>query len=1015
MRAFRKSLLASTIVAGIMAATPSLAFTQTQDTEDQASDKKEEKAATVADVIVTGSRIRRTEYSSSQPVQIITSEEAVLEGTVDTAEMLQGSTIAGTAGQINNYFTGYITTGGPGVNTLSLRGLGANRTLVLLNGRRAGPAGVRGTVGPMDLNVIPSSMIERVEILTDGASSIYGSDAVAGVVNIITKTNMDGGNITAYASQPFESGGEEINFSAAFGKSWDRGYFSVGAEYYERTAILFGDRKNFQCPQNVFYADPDLKIRADPLDPRTGDYKCTSTAAELLTLYVDGGAGGTIDYRPISSGVAGGGLLGCDKAGYEQVRVFALGMGGCALPSTAPAGYTASEWSEVLKNYYVRGPLHSDRYNSRTAVSPATRTSVFAFAGYDLTPTTELYGELLLNRRESSQNSWRQLWVTIPSAHPKVPAALRTVTAANGTTYNVSHVEPTLLLNTHQEQTVDYARVVAGIRGSLNIGRGWDWDLAYQYSRSDGDYGSTFFYNDRVLAASSFTTFAQLATGCNVARLKTATACPTGGVDFFSPSVVAQGIMSPEDQAFIVGYEMGNTIYEHQYLEGLITGELFDLPAGSVGIAVGFQVRKESINDMPGLQERSGNYWGSTAAGNTVGEDTIKEIFAEIEVPLLKDVTLFDNLTLNLSGRTSDYDSYGSNSTYKVGLNWAITPEYRIRASKGTSFRAPALYELYLADQTSFAGQSAVDPCRSWGLSTNELLRKNCAAAGIPDNHGTLVSESATITTGGGLGILKPETAESISVGFIWTPSFADLSIAVDYFDIEITDQVQSLTAGSIVSGCYLSENFPNDPLCSLFVRNGAGTPQERPYEIISVSSSYVNIARQLSRGFDVNARYAKEFSFGDMTLNARVSYITEWESQLRTASAPTNHLDQIGNPDWVATLTARFDRGDWTVFWSTDIVDEVDNDRFYTSNAGTFLGTPVYYQRTVDTYLMHNASVRKRFDKWTLQAGIRNIFNEDAGITSASGGGRGAGNVPLTSQYDYSGRRGFLSISKSW
>ncbi|MBN9466368.1 TonB-dependent receptor [Brevundimonas sp.] len=1009
MNLSKQTLLTTTFIAGLAAFAPSLAAAQSkpapQNTTSQAA---HDESTEVETVVVTGSRIRRTEYSSTQPVQIITSEEATLEGLVDTTEILQGSTIANTATQINNYYTGYVTTGGPGVNTLSLRGLGANRTLVLLNGRRAGPAGARGTVGPTDLNVIPSSLIERVEILTDGASSIYGSDAIAGVVNIITKQNFDGGAVNAYVSQPLEKGGEEYNINANYGWTFDRGYFSIGADYYERKALLFQDRDTFACPQNVVYWDSALNQRADPVDPKTGTYKCTSTAAELLTLYVNGGAGGTIDYAPVTGAVAGGGPRGCDLAGYQQVRVFATGFGACALPTAAPAGYTAAQWSQVLRDYYARGPLHSDRYGTRTAVSGVTRTSISAFGGFDLTPKTEIFGELLLNRRESSQNSWRQMWAAIPSAHPRVPVELRNV---NGTP--ISHVEPTLLLNSHNDQQVDYARGVLGIRGSLDIGRGWDWELVGQYSRSEADYGSTFIYNDRFLAATSFTTMAQLTSGCNTALLKTATACPTGGVDFFSPSVVAKGELRPEDAAFLLGYESGTTIYEHKYIEGLISGELFDLPAGSVGLALGFQVRQEKLDDLPGLQERTGNYWGQTAAGHTVGEDTIKEAFAELEVPLLKDMPFFNTLTLNLSGRYSDYKSYGDNSTYKVGLNWAITPEYRIRASKGTSFRAPALYELYLANQTGFQAQASIDPCRSWGLSTNELLRKNCAAAGIPDNHGTLVSSSALVTTGGGLGILKPETADSFSVGFIWTPSFVNLNVALDYYEVEIQDQVQALTAASIVNGCYLSENFPNDPLCQLFKRNGAGP--DRPYEITAVNSSYVNIARQYSEGLDLNARYRKEFGFGDLTLNARFSYILKWESQLRTASVPNNNLDQIGSPDWVGSVSARFDKGDWTVFWNTDIVDSVNNDRFYASNTGTFLGQPIYYNRKVDTYLNHSASVRKTFDKWQLQVGVRNLFDEGPTITSASGGGRGAANVPLSSQYDYLGRRVFMNISRTW
>lgn len=1028
-----KFLLTTTMAAGLLFGLPAWAQNASTPAQPAETDQvetttqPEEEADEDSDrVVVTGSRIRRNEFTSTQPLQIITAEEATLEGLVDTAEILQNSTVAATAGQINNYFTGFVTVGGPGVNTLSLRGLGAQRTLVLLNGRRAGPAGSRGQVGPTDLNVIPSSLIERVEILTDGASSIYGSDAVAGVVNIITRENLDGGFVTGYTNQPFEAGGEEMNFSIGQGWRFDQGYLSVSADYYERSPLLFGDRDSFECPQQwLFNADGS---QADAIDPDTGRAACSSTGAELVTLYFAGGAQGASDYAPDINAVAGGGPLGCDMNGWRHIRVFVTGHGAdCWLPSSrASAPWQAPDtvsYNALLKQYAGRSAIgtHSDRYDSRTAVSPVKRMSFSAFAGYDITPNTEVFAELLLNRRESEQETWRQWWRVISSLHPRNPFPASMFDPLLGVNLPISFVEPTLLINSRNEQTVDYARAVAGIRGQLDFGSGWDWELVGQFSRSEAEYGGTFIYNDRTLAATSFATLAQAQAGCNTTRLTTATACPTGGIDVFSPGVVGQGKLRPEDAAFLLGWGVGNTVYEHKYVEGLISGELFSLPAGPVGMALGFQLREESIDDLPSLQERSGNYWGSSSAVQTVGEDTIKEVFAEFEIPVLRDVPLFHELTANLSGRVSDYDTYGDNSTYKVGLNWAVTPDVRVRASQGTSFRAPALYELFLGNLTNFGFGQASDPCRNWASATvaNPVRDANCAAGRpgegpLPGAFPTLPTSSATVTVGGGVGVLQPETADNFSAGIIWTPSFIDFNVALDYFNIEINDQVAQFGAANIVNACYNSENFPNDPLCTLFTR-APGTDPTRPYEILTINDSYVNVARQANEGIDLTGRYTQDLGFGDLTVNARASYILNWESQLRNASIPNELHDRIGNPEWVANMNARLDMGDWTYFWAANFVPETDNQKFFASRTATYFGATVNPVRAVDFYQTHDLSARVKFDDLTIQFGIQNVFDESPNYISASSAATRVGNFPLSSQYDYLGRRGYLSLSYAW
>jgi iron complex outermembrane recepter protein len=846
-------------------------------------------------------------------------------------------------------------------------------------------------------------------------------------VNIITRQNLEGGQANFYANMPFESGGEEYNISLSHGWRFNRGYISASADYYERRPLLFGDRDAFACPNDVVYTDASRSTRADVIDPDTGQFKCMSFGAEMVSLYLANQEGtgyiGAIDFSPDAGAGIGGGPIGCDIDGWRQDRTFFSGFQGCALPAGAPAWFSGSqsEWNQVLRTYAGRSARHSDRYASRTAVSPVTRSTINLFGGYDLTPTTEVFAEFMFNRRESSQNSWRQWWGVIDSRHPRNDQFDFVTDPRTGLQYEVWDVEPTLLLNSRAEQTVDYYRFLGGLRGQLDFARGWDWELVFQASRSDADYGGNFIYADRIAAATELFTAAHFASGCNPSLLTTAADCPAGGVDFFSPAVVGQGQLRPEDEAFILGYEFGNTVYDHQYIEGVMSGELFDLPAGPIGAAFGFQIRYESINDQPGEQERAGNYWGSSSAVQTVGSDTIREAFAEFEIPAVRGVTLIEELTFNVSGRFSDYDSYGSNSTYKVGGNWALSSAFRIRSSFGTSFRAPALYELYLGDQTNFGFGQASDPCRNWGLSTNPIIQQNCAIGRpgegpLPAEFPAQPTSSATVTVGGGLGVLEAETAETFTAGFVWTPSFFDFSAALDYYQVEIENQVGRFSPAGIVNACYTSENFPDDPFCTLFTRAPASHPT-RAYEILTINDSYVNIANQTNEGIDLNVRYGHEFSFGDLTLNGRMSYILNWEEQLFPDAPVTKLHDRIGNPRWVARVNARFDRGDWTGYWSTDIVSSVDNNHLFDEETGTYFGDTVYFQRAVDTYITHSASVRRGFDKWSVQAGIQNIFDTYPNITSSSGGGRatGWGNVPRQSQYDILGRRGYINITRSW
>ncbi|WGM40251.1 TonB-dependent receptor [Caulobacter sp. NIBR1757] len=1000
----RKFLLGTTLIAGLSAAAlvaPTVAMAQpaAAPAAAPAADDEDEEEADVSALVITGSRIKRSEFNSSAPIQVITSEQSSLEGLVDTAEILQQSSVAAGSFQVNNQLTGFVTDGGPGANTISLRGLGATRTLVLLNGKRVGPAGTRGTVGPVDLNVIPNSIVERFEILKDGASSIYGSDAVAGVINIITKSNLDGLELNVYGNVPFEEGGEQYRGSIAWGKTWDRGYLNASLNYQESKILRRSQRDDTACAADYLRIGGRGGPRADyantdPSQEAPDAIKCYGLFSRVLRTT---NAFGDLIYK--DPGVV---YPAFNAAGNNAPAAITFGgvtydlarQGRANRPETFPYGH-----------------YDDDLYGRQSILSPVKNTSFYASGGFDILPSLELYGEFLFNKRESAQFGARQFFPSVNPRNPAIPDIFKTVAqggvAAQTGYFNPagSNLLPLIPFRSDRSQEVNYWRTVVGIRG--DIGR-FSWDVFYQHSDSDAEYHNYSIYNDRTVALTGAVRCNQAAitiSGGNCADLP-------NGIDWTSQRIL-EGNFTQAELDFLTFDAVGNTTYKQDLVEASFSGDLFNLPAGPVGAAFGITARKDEIDDTPDDNEQAGNFWGSSAAGHTFGDDTVTEVFAEFEVPILKGLPGIESLDLQLSGRYTEYDSYGNGDTYKVGLNWQITPAWRIRATKGTSFRAPALYELYLANQTSFTNQGAIDPCITYETDPNPNIQANCAAAGVPVGYTAAGSSSALVITGGGAGILDAETSEAYTVGVIWTPSFIDLSVAVEYFDFLVSDEVRQFGSANILNQCYSESTTGGtltSPFCSLFTRNGPGAAL-RPNEVISVNNSYVNIAEQVNRGIDLTIRYTHEFDFGRLTFDSQFTWQTKDTTSL-LGGVTEDYNGTTTEPDFTGNMSLRFDRGDWTVFWNTDMIGkQSDTDQFGSDVfSSTRYGTTVYYKQYNEFTAYHSLSVRKKMDDWTFASGIQNVFDERPPAQSA--GQFRAGTAALN-LYDMRGRRVFFSVTK--
>jgi iron complex outermembrane receptor protein len=975
-------------------------------------------------IVVTGSRLRQTAFTSASPVGVITAEEATLEGLANTAEIIQQTPSTGGAFQINSQLTGFVTTGGPGVQTIGLRGLGPERTLVLLNGHRIGPAGTRGTVGPVDLNVIPSSLIQRIEILKDGASSIYGSDAVAGVVNFITREDFDGIELNVYSNFNEWGGGESQRASGAWGTTWNGGYFNVGAEYYQQEILRVSDRDDLACAADyLFLADP----RGHPGLPPVGDrvdypntdpgqqhgddtYKCHNLFTRVLqsTWLNPPGQAGLVtmnlmyaDPGVVYPGVAGGnnspvpGMVRQRRGGFPQTFPYA----------------------------HMDAPV-----DARTsAISPFELMTVAGNLGLDLGDWAELYGEFMWHRRESEQIAARQFF---PSVHPLNP----------GNTIGVpvlAFMTPVIPAPFDWDQQVTYTRALAGLRGDIGD-TGWTWDVYVQASHSDADYGGDIIMNDRVLAVTGTVACDQAAitvSGGNCSNL----AAPIPWTD----ARILNGDFNANERAWLFMHEYGNTTYDQRLIEASFTGPLFELPAGSVEVAIGAAYREEAIDDSPGVNEANSNLWASSSAGRTFGEDSVREVFAEANIPVLADMPLFESLDFTLSGRLVEYESYGEGDTYKLGLNWRILPDWRIRASTGTSFRAPALYELYLADQTSFLNQNQVDPCILWEDSSDPQIQANCAAANVPLNYTGGGTSGVTIFTGGGAGQLRAEESEAQTLGVVWTPSggtLEGLSVAIDYFDFVVNDEITTFGPSNIVAACYQSANGPafgnTDPFCALFDRNGDGfggpDGPAGANAIQTINNNYVNVAHQGNRGIDAVVRYQRDIGPGEFTFSGEATFMFEDVVQIFLGGIVNDYLGTtqlFRGPEIMARAQLIYDWQDWTASWTTNYIGEGSDDAVFggdvfastayctTTPCNAATAPLVRWEQSVSPITYHDFAIRRRFENEngadiSILLGMKNIFDERP--PSQSSGQFRRGTAALNG-YDLIGRRAFFNVAVAW
>jgi iron complex outermembrane receptor protein len=803
------------------------------------------------EVVVTGSRIARDEYSSAAPLQTFDIQSARQVGVTSISELLQRSTIANgqqlngelntNAGNSNASEAPAI--GGVGSANISLRGLGPERTLVLVNGRRLGSSGVRGAPAQPDINLLPMNMVERIEIITEGASSVYGADAVAGVVNVILRDQFDGLEVSLNGEIPADDGGEITQFSFITGASNDRANFVVSGEYFDRTRVTAGSR--YDCPRDT---EIDASGNVTSLcfngffDNSVFELSGLGSGDSPFIWYTPGSSDtGIPNWSGATAAAPDPALPGGSERADDRDRVFFL-------PEY-------SDWDERLAS---------------DLVMPMERFSVVALGSYQpegLGGDDEFYFEsYYMNRQLTNNATHEQIFPTVPAMIPQEDAngnivvepvdlfwaadqndpnqflddgvtpnpnfgmcdATASPTPVAGSAFPCAGVlmtaagEPILVDNPlspfastaipivtledipqRRNVELEHFRFVGGLRGDLT-GSQWfsdheiAYDLSVSYDRGIG-FESRKILNESNLSL-SIDTLRLNAAGEPICGVNSAdlfgfvTPANCVPVRMFAPSIYTGGVTgegtfsSDAEREFLLGTRTNRTVVEQTLFSGFLTGNLVELPAGPLGFALGLEHRIDSIDSAADFLGVNGGVAAENplTEGESRGRRNLFDAYAEVNIPV------FETFGFEAAGRYTKESNFGSETTYRVRATFRPTDWVSASASFGTSFRAPNLREQFLADQFSGVGGDS-DPCAIPDAANvggvydptmdtrSQTVIDNCIQDGAdPTILGLTASTTIPVTVGGNPQDLVAETSESLTATLQFTPQISD------NFDLDI-------------------------------------------------------------------------------------------------------------------------------------------------------------------------------------------------------------------------------------
>ncbi|PPU09078.1 TonB-dependent receptor domain-containing protein [Xanthomonas arboricola] len=736
---------------------------------------------------VTGSRIKRADVETSQPVFSMSRQQIESQGLTSIGDVIQNISSGGSALNSN------VNNGGNGETRVNLRNLGSNRTLVLVNGRRW--VGGTGLGGAVDLNTIPTAAVERIEVLKDGASTIYGSDAISGVVNIILRQNFDGAEANAYFGQYDKGDGSRESYDFTIGSTGDRWHATLGVGYVKEEPVWAGDREISSVP--VFGA----------------------VAGTGNSTTIPGGRFGI--FGPTGTSATGTPTFGATR--FNGTPGFSITNDG----GTTSRNYTAADSYNFAPANYL--------------VTPQERKSVFADAGLSITDNVRFKTTVTYNERESSQ-ILAPMPVVLGRSAPGTNGADIVISANN--IYNNTGRDIDYIQYRAEEtggriftQNVKTFGFSGAFEGDFEVGqRFFNWEAGMFYGKNDQTDRTTGLFNISALRNALGPSFVDAG---GVARCGTAASTIDGCVPMNMLS--GPGSLTPE----MLGYAGFNAHdlygYEQKTYFGNIGGELFDLQGGAFAFPFGAEHREESGFDDPDALINSGDTTGNARTA-TNGGYKLDEAYLELAVPLLADLPGAQLLDFSLATRYSDYSNFGDTTNSKFGFRWKPITDLMIRGNWSQGFRAPSINELFQGVSDTF--EDVRDPCAG-SFSDGSVNGTRPGSCGAVPAYAQANPQVRTAT--GGNPNLQPETSTSKTLGFVFSPSWVTgLDISLDWWNIEIEDAIDTQTVQETLDSCYLA-GIAN--ACSLIQREPTG-------EVSNLLAVPNNIAKIEAEGYDLTVGY---------------------------------------------------------------------------------------------------------------------------------------------------------------
>jgi len=974
------------------------------DTEAQKTKAKENKEG---DIVVVGSRIRRGTRDVSQQVQIIKPEDAERTGRTTLREMLQSNMVTGGGDQNISTLNLVLVDGGPGVANISLRRQGPGRTLVLLNGRRLAPAGVGGSVSSADLNTVPTAIIAQTQILKDGASSIYGSDAIAGVVDIITRKRVEGYELSSVVNVGEEAGGEMYRISTVGGYSTDRFNLTFGVDYNVSKELEFGDRKNYRCPTSYV-----IDITSKNPVPGSGDYIDPATGKPLCWGLDSGG----VMHNFLATQARLPGVSGTNKPGLFTIWVPNPNI------TEGIAGMEGVNNSTV--EGFFKTPFFDPDMLKSSIMGESKAVVAMASATYDLQALgdAELYLDLLGSERRYFHDFYEgEEYIYYVEGSPLIPEDWvidpESYSDSNEITGDQNIMAKAKIFTglKRSKNRVRFWRASGGIRGDMPL-PGWRYDMTYTFSRSDAWEKMPARLTSRLSASMNVIKV----DGKLVCADATARANGCVPIPKFSPDIFKKGGAPQAWLNYIYHDAVQKTLYTDNSFNLDFDGPLFDLPYGQVKGAFGAEARFASIDDRPDAQSIANNIFAQGTAALTKGKGNSLEAYGEVELPLLAEVPFAKVLSLNASARLTKGDSTKANINYKMGGLYTPLSWLSFRGSYGTSYRAPALFERFLGDTSGFVNGETVDPCVQWKTrhQPGSNIYNNCASEAVPGDF-IPFDQLTVISRGSKAGKLEGEKSRNLSIGTVLQPElpsgWGNIQFSADYYNLRVKGGISRLPFNEIVNRCYEDRKFRNGGVwCPL-----VGKRDPKTYQLSSVSVEYLNLSSSQSRGLDFNFTYTRSIGIGDFGLSASLARVLTDKMRLFDTEPYDDTTGALGQPKMTGSVDMDYGYKRWSFGYSLDWVAATDNLPFYQQSeeykesegyrksiASKVASTPDYF--------MHSASVSYSEETWHATFAVRNLLNKTPPRVSAGMADR-LGDMLYYSGYDLFGRAYTLSLKKKF